>query len=109
LVLAQLSDTNGEMLSENIMYFRQPKDLSLEKPEIKMQIGKTTNGYSIELSTNKLAKDVYLSLEEEGFFTDNYFDLIPGKAKKLELITANEISDIEKKIKIISLIDSYLQ
>lgn len=109
LISTQLNDTNGEMLSENIMYLRQPKDLSLEKPEIKIHIEKSTNGYSIELSTNKLAKDVYLSLEEEGFFTDNYFDLIPGKAKKLELIGANEIGDIEKKIKIISLIDSYLQ
>ncbi|MBA4405929.1 beta-mannosidase [bacterium] len=96
-----------ELLSENIMYLKQPKDLILEKPEIKMGIAKNAEGYEIELSTDKLAKDVYLNMDQDGFFTDNYFDLLPGEVKKIWLRTKNELADIKSKIKIVSLIDSY--
>lgn len=96
-----------ELLSENIMYLKQPKDLSLEKPEIRMNIFKNADGYEIELSTDKLAKDVYLSMDQDGFFTDNYFDLLPGEVKKIGLKTETEIGDLKSKIEIMSLIDSY--
>ena len=96
-----------EILTENILYLVQPKDLQLEKPKIKMKVSKNDDGYSIELTTNKLAKDVYLSLDEDGFFTDNYFDLLPGIIKSVELKTQNEIENLKDKIKLISLVDSY--
>lgn len=96
-----------ELLNENIIYLKHPKDLSLEKPEIKMNVIKNDGGYEIELSANKLAKDVYLSMDQDGFFTDNYFDLPPGVTKKIEIKTQTEIIDLKSKIKIVSLIDSY--
>ena len=105
-VVCQLIN-DKEILADNILFFQQPKDLVLEKPEIKMNVTKNDNGYSVELSTNKLAKDVYLSIDEDGFFTDNYFDLLPGVVKKIELKTSKEISSIENKIKVVSLVDSF--
>ncbi len=99
---------NGkELLSENIIYLKHPKDLSLEKPEIKINIAKKNDGYEIEMNTNKLAKDVCLSMDQDSFFTDNYFDLLPGVTKKIEIKTQNEILDLKSKIKVVSLIDSF--
>ncbi len=107
LVLVAQLRTQDKIAAENLLYFKQPKDLSLEKPDIKMNLSKADGGYSIELTTNKLVKDVYLSTDEEGFFSDNYFDLLPGTAKFIELKTNKKIEDIESKIKVVSLVDSY--
>jgi beta-mannosidase len=96
-----------DIITENIIYLKYPKDLSLEKPDIKMNIVKSIGGYEIELNSNKLAKDVYLSLDQECFITDNYFDLLPGVTKKIEIKTQTDISDLKNKIKIVSLVDSY--
>lgn len=107
LVLTAQLRTQDKIAAENLLYFKKPKDLSLEKPDVKLNIEEADSGYSIELTTNKLAKDVYLSMDEEGFFSDNYFDLLPGASKKVELKTQNKIEGINSKIKVISLIDSY--
>jgi beta-mannosidase len=49
---------------------------------------KNGNGFDIELKTDKLAKNVYLQIEdEEGFFSDNYFDMLPGSRVKVNLKT----------------------
>jgi beta-mannosidase len=45
------------------------------------------------LKTDKLAKNVYLQIEdEEGFFSDNYFDMLPG-----EKVTINLKTDISEE------------
>lgn len=107
LVLTAQLRTQDKIAAENLLYFKQPKELSLEKPEIKLNIDETDSGYSIELTTNKLAKDVYLSVDEEGFFSDNYFDLLPGMSKTIELIMDKKTDEINSKIKVMSLVDSY--
>jgi beta-mannosidase len=62
-------------------YFAKPKDLLLEKPTIEIKIvGETL----IEVTTNTLAKNVYLH-SEDGFFSTNYFDLIPGVPKIIKI------------------------
>lgn len=105
-VLAQVK-AEGSLLAENVLFFVYPKDLKLEKPKITMNVKKNSEGYTLELSTDKFAKDVCLSTDEDVFFTDNYFDLIPGISKKLELKTGKEIENLEGKIILFSLIDSY--
>jgi beta-mannosidase len=60
------------------------------------------------LISTKYAKDVYLSLENiEGFFSDNYFDLLPGTEKKIIFQTKRQIDDFSGRLKIMSLVDSY--
>lgn len=58
-------------------YFVRPKELQLEKPTIEL---KSVGESLLEVTTNTLAKNVYL--ESNGhYFQDNYFDLIPGRPK----------------------------
>jgi beta-mannosidase len=68
-------------LHRRFITLTQVKDLKLPKdPEIKATITPTGKGQvELKLSTNKLAKNVYLSFAgTQGFFSDNYFDLLPG-------------------------------
>ncbi len=61
-----------------------PKDLNLEKPEFVLLVA----GNRISIRATAPAKYVYLSTEDDSLeFSDNYFDLEPGKTK---IITCNK-------------------
>ncbi|WP_139168412.1 glycoside hydrolase family 2 protein [Fictibacillus solisalsi] len=62
-------------------YFLSGKELKLEKPVLSITRVSDTE-YMIETKT--LAKQVWLSTEIEGVFSDNYFDLIPGRPKRIQ-------------------------
>jgi beta-mannosidase len=79
---------NDTVISKNSFYFKPFKDLKINKPEVKWEITKTGRGFDITVSTDKLAKNVYLQIgDEEGFFSDNYFDLLPGETVTINLKT----------------------
>lgn len=69
-------ESNGEKYSRNY-FFEKPKDLALTKSTIKI---KKISHNQFEISTNVLAKDVYL-LDENNQFDDNFFDLIPNESR----------------------------
>lgn len=68
-------------------YFSKPKDLKLKEGEILKKITKTKDGYSIELSSKTLQKDVFLYTKTNGHFSDNFFDLLPNQPKTIEFST----------------------
>jgi beta-mannosidase len=97
------------VVSRNEHYFKPFKELNIQKPEIKTNILPSKYGFKITLSTNKVAKAVYLSGMKEGMFKDNYFDLLPGKSVEVEFHTAKKMSADEfgKMLKIRSMIDAF--
>ena len=101
--------TKGDsLLGENISYFTTPKDLDLKPPKYSKKITKTNSGYSIELITNTLAKNVYLTCSDKnGFFYDNYVDCIPGIPRVITVRTQLQQDEFERSLKIISLVDSF--
>ena len=62
-------------------FFESPKNLNLPKGEILQEISKTENGFSISLTSTVLQKDVFLYIKEKGFFSDNFFDILPNTTK----------------------------
>ena len=79
---------NGTVISNNTLYFKPIKDVLLPMPEVKFELNAVDGGFEITLITDKLAKNLYLTIgDEEGFFSDNYFDLIPGHTVKVKLET----------------------
>ena len=68
--------------ANSLYYFVKPKDLQLTKPNI--QISKIDE-LTYEISTDVLAKNVYLSSEEDTFFSDNYFDILPRQKVTIKL------------------------
>lgn len=108
IFLHALVNAKDERLSDNILYFVSPKELQLPVPDIQVAVTKAGDRYLVRLNTNKLAKNVYLQLTEgDGFFSDNYFDLLPGEARQIVLKNPKSIKDLLKQLKIVTLVDSY--
>lgn len=97
-----------EKTYKNIAYAVAQKDLNLKKAHIKWNVKSIENGYILSISSDKFARGVFLSLPNiENFFEDNYFDLLPNEIKHIKLKTNISIEELQKKLKIKSLIDSY--
>jgi len=101
--------SDGKIIGEKIFYFVKPKELKLREPEqLSVNINKTEKEIEVELKSDVLLKDVCISLQgETAWYSDNYFDLIPGNVKKIKIKTEKSISGVKEKLKIISLRDSY--
>lgn len=66
-------------VSSNNRFFLPPKDLALVKPTITAKVTDSGSGFEVSVSSDTLARNVRLTYEpDDGFFTDNYFDLLPG-------------------------------
>ena len=68
--------------ASSLFYFVKPKDLQLTNPNI--QITKLDE-QTYQIFSDVLAKNVFLSSEEETFFSDNYFDILPGQKVEIKL------------------------
>jgi len=102
--------TGDAVLSSNTFFFEPIKELILSKPVIDVQLAPAENAVLMTLTTDKLAKNVYLAIDTiDGFLTDNYFDLIPGKPMviKFNCSTPLDLNHFQAELKVISLVDSY--
>jgi len=63
-------------------FFSKAKDLQLTKPTITIN---KIDEMTIEVTSEVLAKNVFLSSEQNTFFSDNYFDLLPNQKVMITL------------------------
>jgi beta-mannosidase len=91
---------SDSVLAMNCYYFVPPKDLRLPAIEIKKEIEAVEEGYLIRLTSDKLAKNVFLCCDADGFFSDNYFDLIPGETKRITFHTKRPKAEDLKSLKL---------
>lgn len=108
VLLAELK-FGGKTVSMNQYYFKPFKDIMFEQPNIKTEIMPKAGGFNIKISSDKVAKAVYLMGFTEGFFADNYFDLIPGMTVEIEYKTDKKMSadEFRSKLKVRSLYDAF--
>ncbi len=107
LVFTTQLTSGTKILSQNNLYFDPVKDLLLEKPLITKTVKKSPEGYKITLSSNKLAKNVYLVCDQKGSFSGNFFDLLPDETRTITFTTKDKSSSFEEKLKIMTLADTY--
>jgi len=113
--LAQQSIFHVEILSEKVIvadhhfYFTEIKNLELPKPNFTITPGKTVNNrQQFEISSDVIAKNVYLAIPGKlVIFSDNFFDMLPGKKYLIWSRKGDLKSEDVSKIKIKSLVDSY--
>ena len=99
---------NGNVLSDNIFFFRPFKDLKVPAPNVEYTMTKTDSGFDIEISTDKLAKNVYLQTQEDaGFFSDNYFDMLPGETRIISLKTELNENELNEMLTVRTLDDAF--
>ncbi|MBM6385896.1 MAG: glycoside hydrolase family 2 protein [Paenibacillus sp.] len=65
-------------------YFAPSKDLGLKQAAIQVTEVQESDGSYVVLESDTLAKQVWISTEAEGVFSDNFFDLIPGIPVKVK-------------------------
>lgn len=103
-----VKDTTGKVLNRRLYYHTQPRKLNL--PNIKVDIDsveQVNEGYLLHFSTQKLAKNVLIGTQAEGFFSDNYFDLLPGERKTVLFRTETLLDDPKNAFTTRSLSDTY--
>jgi len=89
------AEFNCENLSSRkIHHFSILKDAALENPRLKLEL---ISNNEIKISAGKFAKCVYLCCDDStSQFSDNYFDLLSGETKTVELIPVKSENPIDK-------------
>jgi beta-mannosidase len=88
--------------SEYLHYFVNPKNLKLLETEIETEIDPDSywdetevenleRAYSISLISKTLQKNIFLSADKKGRWSDNYFDLLPNQARTIYFYTNSKI------------------
>ncbi len=97
-----------ETVAEELLYFVKPKDLALPRPNVRVSIQPRDQGYRISLESDVLAKNVYLRVEGDGgHFSDNYFDLLPGRVKVVDLLVSDRTVHVREGLRVCTLADTY--
>lgn len=81
VVLCAELKLGAELVDHKEHYFVNDKELQLQQADIKVTEVAGSGGTSFKVESSRFARYVWLSAEVEGIFSDNFFDLIPGKAK----------------------------
>ena len=109
LLYAEL-EQEGQLVDSKAFYFVKAKEQNLAKANIRIKEVEGSGGTAFTLESDVLAKQVWLSAEREGMFTDNFFDLIPGVAKTVEFRLRESGEAMSKpaaagKVQVCSMID----
>ena len=87
-------------------FFVKPKELALDNADINFKIEKAEEGFSIDLTSPVLQKNLMLMTPTDGYFSDDFFDLIPKETKtvlfktdasSIEELTYNSLNKIQTK------------
>ncbi len=97
----------GERPPLAIRYFVHPKDMKLPDTGVTFEVIPGDPGTTIALTSDGLAKNVFLQLDGGGHFSDNFFDILPGDMVRVELDTDIPAEEIGGKLTIRTLRDTY--
>ena len=91
LVYVKLTDTNGNLLSEN--FYQHHMNVDIDYPKANITV-KAIDEYTVELTADTFAKNVFLQCGATSrIFSDNFCSLLPGEKK---IIRSVEPIDMEK-------------
>lgn len=99
---------NDKEIYQSFCYLDKPGNLLLSNnPEINMNIAEQDGKTIIELSSSELVKNLMLYIPgERTFFSDNYFDLLPGFPQTVILDSDLNTDEVKRKINVRHLVSS---
>jgi beta-mannosidase len=101
---------DGKIASAHDYFFAPFKELRLPKPAIRFEVALTRGGFRVTLNSDKFARAVYLSVpDHDGSFSDNYFDLVPGRQVIVEYHSRAPLSlkDFRERLNLRSMVDAF--
>jgi beta-mannosidase len=82
---AELRGADGASIGRNLFYFVKTRDLALPTPELGLTVTPHRIGATVRITARRFARAVWLSTPgEDGAFSDNFFDLLPGETATVE-------------------------
>jgi beta-mannosidase len=100
-------NNDGKPPIEKTFFFAKPRDLPLELGKISRQVKGQEGGVAITIQSPVLLKNVQLSSPTEGFFEENYFDLLPNVEKTIFYKTNESAEHVADSLRIKSLVNTY--
>jgi beta-mannosidase len=99
---------NPEKTIQRTFFLVPPKNLNLER-EVKVikEVKPVEGGYKIRLRASSLLKSAVLSVNADGWFDQNYMDIVPNQDYNIFLKTDAGLFDVVNTLKIKSLVDTY--
>lgn len=98
-------NTDGKTY-DNVGFSTKQKNMNYTAPEYKIDIAKAGDGYDVSIGSDVFARGVFLSLDGiDNFFSDNYFNVMPGKTRNIHVTTPLSESDFRNQLKVISMGD----
>jgi beta-mannosidase len=103
---------NGKAASSHDYFFAPFKELAITKPAITTEVvgAKERGKFVIKVSADKFAKAVYLAVpDHDGFFSDNFFNLAPGREMTVQFRSRAPISldEFRKRLQVRSVFDAF--
>ena len=101
---------NGKVVSSQDHFFAPFKDLTMPKPTMTSAVTPTRGGFRVKVSTDKFARAVYLAVpDHDGFFSDNFFNLAPGRDMTVEFRSRAPLSleQFNQRLEIRSIFDAF--
>jgi len=98
---------NGQQVSSNLMYLAPTPKVNLPAAKITTHLTQANGAYQVRLSSNVLARDVYVSFgDHDAKFSDNYIDLLPGDAVTIMVHSPASLPELQSSMKVMSLVDA---
>lgn len=100
-------DTGGKTYY-NIAYPVRQKDMNYRKPHLTTSVSSETDGFSVAITSDIFARSVFLKTKGIcDFFSDNYFDLLPGQSRTIHVRTTKPLPQFQQELEITTLGDDY--
>ena len=97
----------GKIVTNNY-FFDRYKNIDFPKADIRITSVPARDGYDLTVSSDVFARGVFLSLDGiDNFFSDNYFDLLPGEPVTIHVTTSLDKDTFDKQLRSESLADTY--
>lgn len=108
VIFAVRFETAGAEPYTNVGYACRQKLMNYSHPNYSVDIEPAEGGYEVTVGSDVFARGVFLSLEGiENFFSDNYFDILPGEKRTIHVRTAIDRDEMRRQLKILSLGDTF--
>lgn len=95
ILVAEL-EHEDQLIHAEIAYFVSAPELALQQPHLQIVETEVDSVVAYQLTTDVLARQVWLSSENEGIFSDNFFDLIPGVTKIVQFKKLQTLQEVEE-------------
>lgn len=88
----------------NIAYACRQKYMEYATPEFSIDIEPAEGGFDVTVGCDVFARGVFLSIDGiDNFFSDNYFDILPGSTRKIRVNTSVSRDEFVRQLKISSI------